>query len=129
MERLLPLIPDLDTLCMIFGIGLALIGAVAPKRFFGIETDWTSTTSAFVAIVGVAFVVFSFPQLRFWKTDTVNVDRAVLAKLEANTQKAVDGIMSARSGNSYPWCFDKASTGLGPLNENLASLKQLALKK
>lgn len=129
MEKFLPLIPDLDTLGMIFGIGLALIGVVAPRRFFGFETDWRPATSGFVVLVGIMFVAFSFPQLRFWKTDSVNVDRAILAKVEANSQKAIDGILSARSGNSYPWCFDKASTGLGPLNENLTTLKQLTAKK
>jgi hypothetical protein len=129
VEKLIPLIPDLDTLCMVFGIGLALIGAVGPKKFFGFEMDWTPATSGFVAIVGVAFVIFSFPQLRFWQSNTVTVDRAVIAKLESNNQTGIEAVTSARSGNSYPWCSDRAGIALGVLNDSAALLKKIAAQK
>jgi hypothetical protein len=128
MEEFLKLYGSGDNAAMAFGIFLVFLGIFAPKKFFGIEFEWTPATSAVALVAGVTFFAFSYPKLRFW-TDTVNVDRAVIATLAANTQKAIDGINSARSGNSYPWCFDKASTGLAPLNDNLASLNKLSATK
>jgi hypothetical protein len=129
MEEFLKLYGTGDSAAMAFGIFLAFLGLFAPKKFFGIEFDWKPATSAVALIAGVAFFAFSYPQLRFWQSNTVNVDRAVIATLASNTQKSIDAIMSARSGNSYPWCFDKASAGLTPLNDTLSIVKKLGNTK
>lgn len=129
MEEFLKLYGSGDSAAMAFGIFLAFLGLFAPKKIFGIEFDWTPATSAVALIAGAAFFAFSYPQLRFWQSNTVNVDRAVIATLASNTQKGIDGIMSARSGNSFPWCFDRASTGLTPLNDTLAIIKKLGNTK
>lgn len=118
-----------DYAAFIFGIALALLGIFAPKKFVGFVVDWTSATSGAAIVIGLLFVAFSFPQLRFWQSNTINVDRSVIAALTSNTQKAIDSINSARSGNSYPWCADKSGEGLAPLNTTLAALKKLAATK
>jgi hypothetical protein len=129
MEEFLKLYGSGDSAAMAFGIFLAFLGLFAPKNFFGIEFDWKPATSAVALIAGVAFFAFSYPQLRFWQSNTVNVDRAVIAKLTSDAQNGIDSINSARAGNSYPYCADKAGAALTPLNDAVAILKTLGKTK
>src|SRR6266436_3429186 len=82
-----------------FGITLFLLGVFAPKKFVGIQVDWNPGLSVAAIILGSLFFAFSYAQLRFWQSNTVNVDRAVIATLASNTQKGIDSINSARGGN------------------------------
>src|SRR4051812_22850213 len=106
MDEFIKLYGSGDSAAMAFGVFLAFLGLFAPKKFFGIEFDWNPATSAVALIVGVAFFAFSYPQLRFWQSNTVNVDRTVIATLASDTQKGIDSINSARGGKDFPWCFD-----------------------
>jgi hypothetical protein len=129
MDEFLKLYGSGESASMAFGIFLAFLGLFAPKRFFGIEFDWTPATSALALIAGVMFFAFSYPQLRFWQSSTVNVDQAIVGKLISNTQQGIDSINSARAGNSYPYCSDHAGAGLAPLNDAVMILKALAKTK
>jgi hypothetical protein len=111
------------------GILLFLLGVFVPKRFVGIQVDWTPPLSLAAIIIGAVFFAFSYPQLRFWQSNTVNVDRAVIGQLASDAQKGIDSINSARGGSSYPYCFDHASAGLTPLNDALELLKKLGTTK
>jgi len=125
VEEFLKLYGSGDSAAMAFGIFLAFLGLFAPKKFFGIEFDWTSATSATALIVGAVFFAFSYPQLRFWQSDTVNVPRSVLIKLASNSKSAKDALDAARRGPDYPNCNDKAGVGLAPMSDSMAILKTL----
>jgi len=128
MEEFLKLYGSGDSAAMAFGIFLAFLGLFAPRKFFGIEFDWKPATSAVALIAGVAFFAFSYPQLRFWQSNTVNVDKALLATLASETQAGIDAITSARSGGDIRWCLDRSGSSLAPLNEAVALLKKLGAK-
>lgn len=123
MEEFLKLYGSGDSAAMAFGIFLAFLGLFAPKKFFGIEFDWTAATSGTALIVGAAFFAFSYPQLRFWQSNTVNIDKVVLVALATDAQAGIDAINSAKAGNSYPYCSDHAGAGIKPLADALAALK------
>ncbi|MET4038075.1 hypothetical protein ABIB94_009257 [Bradyrhizobium sp. JR7.2] len=129
MDEFLKLYGSGDSAAMALGIFLAFLGLFAPKKFFGIEFDWTPATSAAALISGVAFFAFSYPQLRFWQSNTSNVDQATIAKLVLDTQQGIDSINAARSGNSYPYCSDHAGAGLAPLNDAITILNKIAKAK
>jgi hypothetical protein len=122
MEEFLKLYGSGDSAAMAFGIFLTFLGLFAPKKFFGIEFDWRPATSATALIIGVVFFAFSYPQLRFWQSNTVNVDKAVLVALATNAQAGVDAINSAKAGNSYPYCADHAGAGITPLQNLITTL-------
>jgi hypothetical protein len=125
MEEFLKLYGSGDSAAMAFGIFLAFLGLFTPKKFFGIEFEWTSATSTIAFIAGVAFFAFSYPQLRFWQSNTVNVDRAVLATLASDARAGIDSINSARSGGDIRWCLDHSGAGLTPLTDAMSILKKL----
>jgi hypothetical protein len=110
MEEFLKLYGSGDSAAMAFGIFLAFLGLFAPKKFFGIEFDWKPATSAVALFAGVAFFAFSYPQLRFWQSNTVNVDRAVLTAISAQIKEAHDRALGAASNTSdNPGCVDRAN--------------------
>jgi hypothetical protein len=125
MDKFFELYGSGDNAAMAFGIFLVFLGLFAPKKFFGIEFDWKPATSAVALIAGVAFFAFSYPQIRFWQSNTVNVDRSILAALLSDTQAGADAIASARSGGDIRWCTDRSGAGLAPLNAAVARLKRL----
>ncbi|WP_145663794.1 hypothetical protein [Bradyrhizobium stylosanthis] len=111
------------------GALLLLVGLLEPTTFLGIQIPWSTSKRIISAIAGMFIFLSTVPQLQFWNWDKVRVDVSLISSSEANVQKGIDAIMSARSGNSYPWCFDHASAGLTPLNETLAVLKKLRTTK
>jgi hypothetical protein len=54
---------------------LACFGLLSPKKFFGIEVDWTPNVSVGIIVYGVIFIIGSLV-LRAWDSDTVNIDKS-----------------------------------------------------
>jgi hypothetical protein len=100
MDKVLSFIGDADHLAFYFGIALALIGALTPKKFVGFEIDWSSARSGFAVSIGIAFIAFSFRQLRFWKSQTINVELSALEEITAEAKEAQDLAKSAASNTS-----------------------------
>jgi hypothetical protein len=124
MTELLNMTPTY--LAALGGVALLLLGFLTPTRFAGVEVQWTRPKSLGCLLAGLLILSFvGGPAL----TNTALVDRAALTQIKNDAQKGIDAIMSARSGNSYPWCFDKATEGLAPLNDTLAILKKLGTAK
>jgi hypothetical protein len=71
MTDFIKLLGSADNALCVIGFCFVLLGIFVPKRFFGIEVDWRPATSAISVIFGVAFMVVSFPQVRFWQAPPV----------------------------------------------------------
>jgi hypothetical protein len=125
MEEFLKLYGSGDSAAMAFGVFLAFLGLFTPKKILGMEFEWTVATSAVALILGILFFAFSYPQLRFWKSHTVNVEVEVLAKLKTQALAGIVAINNAKSQNSYPACYNAANVGIGPLQESIATLIKL----
>jgi hypothetical protein len=50
-------------------------------------------------VLGAVFIILSFPQMRFWQSDTVNVPRSALAEIKKNAEAARDYAARARANN------------------------------
>jgi hypothetical protein len=117
---------DPDWLCFATGFVFLVLGLFAPRRFVGIEMEWTPATSLTAIILGAVLLAFSYPQLRFWRSNTVIVDRADLATLAKNNKAALDAIERARRGaGNADWLFDSATMGLKPTQDNAEIFKKL----
>lgn len=87
---------DPDWMCFAAGFIFLILGLFTPKRFAGVEMDWSSARSLTAILLGAILLVISYPQLRFWQSNTVNVDRALIATLTTDAQKGLDSINAAR---------------------------------
>jgi hypothetical protein len=117
-----------DYLAFVFGVVVLMLGVFTPTAFVGIKMDWSAARSLLAIVIGAIFVAFSYPQLRFWKSNTVNVEQATLTKLKANTQAAKNALNSARGGPDFQNCFDRAGPGIAPLDNTMTMLTALGVK-
>jgi hypothetical protein len=116
-------IPDFlknpDWFCFAIGFIFLVLGLFKPGRFLGIEMEWRPATSLTAILLAAALLAFSYPQLRFWKSNTVNIDRVDLETLEKNNKAALNAIERARRGaGNADWLFDSATMGLKPTQDN-----------
>lgn len=115
-----------DNLAFALGIVLVLIGLFAPKKFLGIEIDWRPATSLASILLGVAFVVFSYPQMRAWRSNTVNVDRASLTKIREDLDLASKAAKAGRENSSDgPACSSRSGSALALLSTAIQKLDAL----
>jgi protein-S-isoprenylcysteine O-methyltransferase Ste14 len=56
VEQFLKLVSSPDQLIFVAAILLILLGIITPKKFLGIEVDWTPVKSACVLIIGLAIL-------------------------------------------------------------------------
>lgn len=77
-----------DYAAFALGIVIALLGLFTPTAFVGIKMNWSATRSAMAVIIGVLAIAFSYPQLRFWQSDTVNVNDVALEQIKADIWQA-----------------------------------------
>jgi hypothetical protein len=89
-----------DNLCFYAGCVLLLLGLFAPKKFVGVVVDWSPATSAIAVLLGLGLILGSYPQLRFWKTNTVNVDDGAIVQLKATLTRARATAMAAHDNTS-----------------------------
>jgi hypothetical protein len=113
-------------LAALSGAALLLLGFLAPKKFAGIEVEWTRLKSLGCIVAGLLLLSYVvIPAL----TNKVLVDQSAIGQLKSETQQGIDAITRARGENSYPGCFDKASVGLKPLNDAIATLNKIMATK
>jgi hypothetical protein len=117
----------LDNLALFLGILLLLLGLFAPKKFVGVVMDWTPATSTVAIIAGVIFILLSFPQLRFWNSNIVVVDRTAIAKLRGQLQQAQNSAKAAHdnSGDAGT-CSARGGTAFTLLDGAIKSLDEMA---
>jgi hypothetical protein len=80
-EGFFEFVGSIDSTGFVVGIALAVIGSLAPKTFFGFELEWAPATSTATIIVGVLFCDVFPSSMCVWRSDTVAVDKAVLASI------------------------------------------------
>src|SRR5581483_8561943 len=120
-DLLLKLSPDY--LAFVVGCLLMLLGLFTPKRFAGIEMDWSSTRSALAVIIGILVAAFSFPQLRFWQSNTVNIEVALISSLKTQLGKARDLASGSHDNSSDAGtCSRHGGEGMAVLDKAIASL-------
>jgi hypothetical protein len=73
MDQILKMLTP-EQVFFLAAVGLILIGIVAPKKFFGIEVDWTGGKSALVLLLGISIFAFGV-----WRNVTASNPTAISA--------------------------------------------------
>lgn len=72
MDQFWRVFSNADQLLIFGSVILILLGIVAPKRFIGIEVDWTPAKSALILIIGLGLLGFSVCRVFWWSPQKDN---------------------------------------------------------
>lgn len=112
-----------DYLLFALGLCLVLLGLFTPKKFVGFEVDWSAATSTTAVLVGAACIVFSYPQTRFWHSNTVNVDKAFIESLKSQLLQAQIAAKAAHDNSGDgPTCSARAGSAQTILTTAITTL-------
>lgn len=117
-----------ENLVRVIGFAFLMLGFLEPEEFFGIKIKWSTSKRVTSALAGILIGLATIPQLQFWHSNKILVDKAALQTLRSNVERANDAILKARRQNAFNSCYDAASEGLLPLAAVYASLKEILAK-
>ncbi|MEN3349895.1 MAG: hypothetical protein V7632_3530 [Bradyrhizobium sp.] len=125
MKDLIDFVSAGSNAAFVLGIVLLLLGLFAPKKFVGIEVDWTPATSGVAVIMGLMFIAFSFPQLQFWNRGKVTAPTAIASAddIFRAVKHARDNVAGATTNTSdVRGCVDASKAALTFLDDALKLL-------
>ncbi|MCP3476108.1 hypothetical protein NLM33_38430 [Bradyrhizobium sp. CCGUVB1N3] len=125
MKDLIDFVSAGSNAAFVLGIVLLLLGLFAPKKFVGIEVDWTPATSGLAVIMGLIFIAFSFPQLQFRNRGKVTAATAIAGvdDIFRAVKHARDNVAGATTNTSdVQGCVDASKAALTFLDDALKLL-------
>lgn len=124
MRDLIDFVSAGNNAAFVLGIVLLLLGLFAPKKFVGVEVDWTPATSGLAVILGLIFIACSFPQLQFWNRGKAAPSTiASVDDIFRAVKHARDNVVGATTNTSdVRGCVDASKAALTFLDDALKLL-------
>jgi|GEM_PF-6782897 len=132
MKDLIDFVSAGNNAAFVLGIVLLLLGLFAPKKFVGIDVDWTPATSTVALILGLIFIAFSFPQIQFWNRGRVAAPTTIAGvdDIFRAVKHARDNVAGATTNTSdVRGCVDASKAALTFLDDALRLLDAAKPKK